>query len=76
MFKTKESQSTVMLKDHVKKVADYPILLVEDNPDDVIITQRAWKKGQIKNKLYVVNDGEQALNFLFIKGDQIGFFLW
>lgn len=42
----------------------YPILLVEDNPDDVFITKRAWKKGQIKNELYVVNDGEEALKLL------------
>ena len=31
---------------------DYPILMAEDNPDDILITQRAWKKGKIKNKLY------------------------
>ena len=47
----------------------YPILLVEDNPDDVLITQRAWKKGLIKNRLYVVNDGEQALEFIYKKGE-------
>jgi CheY-like chemotaxis protein len=41
-----------------------PILLVEDNPDDVLITKRAWKKGNIKNKLLVVNNGEEALRFL------------
>lgn len=42
----------------------YPILLVEDNPDDVLITRRAWKKGHIKNKLLVANDGEEALRLL------------
>jgi two-component system response regulator len=47
---------------------DYPILLVEDNPDDVLITQRAWKIGSIKNKLYVVTDGEQALEFINKEG--------
>jgi CheY-like chemotaxis protein len=47
----------------------YPILLVEDNPDDILITQRAWKKGLIKNRLYVVNDGEQALEFIYKKGE-------
>ena len=41
-----------------------PVLLVEDNLDDVLITKRAWKKGKIKNQLYVVNDGEEALDFL------------
>jgi two-component system response regulator len=42
----------------------YPILLVEDSPEDVIITKRAWKKGCIKNELLVVNDGIEALRFL------------
>ncbi len=41
-----------------------PILLVEDNDDDVLITRRALKKGQIKNKLFVTHDGEEALRFL------------
>ena len=51
------------------KISCEPILLAEDNDDDVLITKRAWKKGQIKNKLYVVNDGEQALEFLNRKGE-------
>ena len=46
-----------------------PILLVEDNEDDVLITRRAWKKGQIRNKLCVVRDGEEALEFLYRKGE-------
>ena len=59
------------VRDPSHKVYDpekYPILLAEDNLDDVLITKRAWQKGQIKNKLYVVNDGEEALEFLFKKG--------
>jgi len=51
------------------KVPCDPILLAEDNSDDVLITRRAWKKGQIKNKLYVVRDGEEALEFLYRKGE-------
>lgn len=46
----------------------YPVLLVEDNPDDVLITKRAWMKGQIKNQLCVVNNGEEALQFIYKKG--------
>jgi CheY-like chemotaxis protein len=46
-----------------------PILLVEDNPDDILITKRAWSKGQIKNKLYIVNNGEEALEFLYKQGE-------
>ena len=45
------------------------ILLVEDNPDDVLITRRAWKKGDIKNPLIVVDDGEKALKFLRKEGE-------
>jgi CheY-like chemotaxis protein len=41
-----------------------PVLLVEDDPDDVEITRRAFKKGHILNPLYVVRDGEEALEFL------------
>jgi two-component system response regulator len=40
------------------------ILLIEDNPDDVILTQRAFKKNNITNELVVVNDGVQALDLL------------
>lgn len=46
------------------RFVDDPVLLVEDNPDDVLITKRAWKKGCIKNSLHVVNNGEEALQFL------------
>jgi len=43
---------------------NYAILLVEDNPDDVLITRRALLKGMVKNTLYVVGDGEKAIKFL------------
>jgi len=44
------------------------ILLVEDNPDDVDLTLRSLKKNNILNEVIVVNDGEQALNYLECKG--------
>ena len=47
---------------------EYPILLVEDNPDDIMITKRAFAKGRILNKLYVVQDGEEAIEFLRKRG--------
>ena len=47
------------------------ILMAEDNPDDIMITQRAWKKGQIKNPLYIVNNGEETIEFLYKKGSYI-----
>jgi CheY-like chemotaxis protein len=45
-------------------VPEYPILLVEDNIDDILITKRALEKGRIRNKLYITHDGEEAIEFL------------
>jgi two-component system response regulator len=42
-----------------------PILLVEDNPDDVALTLRALKKNNILNPITVSSDGAEALTFLF-----------
>ncbi|NHK32041.1 MAG: response regulator [Asgard group archaeon] len=44
------------------------ILLAEDNPDDVLLTKRAFKKSNILNELIVVNDGKEALDFLYCRG--------
>jgi len=40
------------------------ILLVEDNPADVRLTQEAIKEGKVRNTMYAVNDGVEALAFL------------
>ncbi len=40
------------------------ILLVEDNPGDIRLTQEALKQGKVLNNLYVVTDGVQAVDFL------------
>jgi two-component system, response regulator len=47
---------------------DKIILLVEDNPDDVILTERALKKSHILNKLVITKDGAEALDFIFGTG--------
>ena len=44
------------------------ILLVEDNPGDVRLTQEALNEGKIANRLNVVGDGEQAMAFLRQEG--------
>jgi CheY-like chemotaxis protein len=45
------------------------ILLVEDNPGDVRLTQEAFRESQIANSLHVVTDGVEALDFLYQRGD-------
>jgi len=44
------------------------ILFVEDNPDDVELTLRAFKRSKISNRIHVVRDGSAALDFLFCAG--------
>ncbi len=44
------------------------ILLVEDNPSDVELTLRALQKKNLDNKIHVVTDGAQALDFVFCSG--------
>lgn len=41
-----------------------PILLVEDNPMDVDLTQRAFSRHKVPNPLHIAWDGEQALSFI------------
>lgn len=48
------------------------ILLVEDNPDDELLTVQALKKNNISNNITVVRDGEEALDFLFGTGKYLG----
>ena len=51
---------------------DKIILLVEDNPDDVTLTERALKKSHILNKLIVARDGAEALDYIFGTGNYSG----
>jgi CheY-like chemotaxis protein len=44
------------------------ILLVEDNPNDVELTLRALKKSNLTNKMHVVKDGVEALEYIFATG--------
>ena len=44
------------------------ILLVEDNADDVEMTLHAFKKARFANRVHVVRDGAEALDYLFCRG--------
>ena len=50
------------------KANEVEILLVEDNPTDVELTLRALKKNNLTNKVHVVTDGAEALDYLFATG--------
>jgi two-component system response regulator len=49
-------------------IDEVEILLVEDNPEDAEITIRALKKVNLANRLVHVEDGQEALDFLFSEG--------
>ena len=50
------------MADHGSKVID--VLMVDDDEGDVFMTKEAFEYYKIRNKLHVVTDGEQALQFL------------
>ena len=45
------------------------ILLVEDDPEDQKLTRRALRQSKLRNNLFVVDDGEQALDYLYQQGE-------
>jgi CheY-like chemotaxis protein len=45
------------------------VLLVEDDPGDVLMTREAFEDYKVSNRLHVVNDGAEAMEFLRRKGE-------
>jgi CheY-like chemotaxis protein len=45
------------------------ILLAEDDPNDVMLLQRAFQKAGLRDRLKIVRDGEQAIDYLAGRGD-------
>ena len=45
-----------------------PILLVEDNPNDLELSLAALRKSQLANEIVVARDGAEALDYLFARG--------
>jgi two-component system response regulator len=60
--------SFFQIRDKMKLMNDKYVLLVEDNPDDVALTKRAFRKCLIQNNLVVTNNGVETLDFLFCRG--------
>ena len=48
------------------------ILLVEDNPQDLELTLRALRKGNLTNRIQVARDGAEAMEFIFCEGEHAG----
>ena len=44
------------------------VLLVEDNQDDIDLALHALRQGKLANSIFVVRDGEEALDFIFCRG--------
>jgi DNA-binding response OmpR family regulator len=44
------------------------VLMAEDDEHDVMATRRAWKANRMANRLFIVNDGEECLDYLFRRG--------
>ena len=49
-------------------VQEIEILLVEDNSEDAELTRHALLKNKLANRIHLVRDGEEALEFLFCRG--------
>lgn len=48
------------------------VLLIEDDPGDVLITREAFEHHKIRNTLHVVSDGQEGLDYLYQRGDHEG----
>jgi CheY-like chemotaxis protein len=48
------------------------VLLVEDDPGDELMTREAFEDSQFQNHLHVARDGEEALDFLYRRGEHAG----
>jgi CheY-like chemotaxis protein len=58
--------------DRRSKMNKKAILLVEDNPDDQLLTLRALKKNNFSNETVIARDGVEALDYLFGTGEFTG----
>jgi len=59
-------ETAALRNGHAKDLVD--LLLVEDNADDVELTMHAFKQARFANRVHVVTDGQEALDYLFGSG--------
>ncbi len=52
------------MSDELKQPKKATILLADDDPADVLLTRRAFRTARLQNRLEVVNDGEELLEYL------------
>jgi CheY-like chemotaxis protein len=52
----------------MENLAVVDVLLVEDDPGDVVLIKEAFEYNKVHNALHVVSDGEEALEFLYRRG--------
>lgn len=57
-----------MIKGKIMAKKSFVVLMAEDSQHDILATRRAWKKNNILNPLYIVNDGEECLDYLHRRG--------
>jgi CheY-like chemotaxis protein len=53
----------------IRTLQHIEVLLVEDDPGDEMMTREAFEENKIGNRLHVARDGEQALDFLYRRGE-------
>lgn len=51
----------------MERVEAVDVLLVEDNPQDAELTVRAFKKSNLANNIITIDDGEEAVDFIFCR---------
>lgn len=56
----------------MENLNEVEILIVEDNPNDAEMALRALKKNKLTNNVLMVDDGEDALDFIFRRGEYSG----
>jgi CheY-like chemotaxis protein len=56
----------------IRTLQHIEVLLVEDDPGDELMTREAFEENKIGNRLHVARDGEEALDFLYQRGQHAG----